>query len=155
MANLEVVEFYNDRGDSKRLFDETNNDFLWEKMPFSFLHENTVILVMMAICRNLYHFLTNFISKKLNFIKPTFRLKKFIFRFMVVSSKWITKGRQQILRLLNLKKTIFKNLIFKLRIQGINKKMPRVATPCIFIYTVYVIVLKKMYSYLLLPPPPL
>ena len=135
MANLEVVEFYNDRGDSKRLFDETNNDFLWEKMPFSFLHENTVILVMMAICRNLYHFLTNFISKKLNFIKPTFRLKKFIFRFMVVSSKWITKGRQQILRLLNLKKTIFKNLIFKLRIQGINKKIPRVATPCIFIYS--------------------
>lgn len=104
MTDLEVVEFYNDRGDSERLFDEMNNDFLWKKMPFSFLHENTVFLVMMAICRNLYHFLTDFISKKLDFIKPTFRLKKFIFRFMVVPSKWITRGRQHILKLFSAKK---------------------------------------------------
>ena len=104
MTGLEVVEFYNDRGDSERLFDEMNNDFLWKIMPFSFLHENTVFLVMMAICRNLYHFLTDFISKKLDFIKPTFRLKKFIFRFMVVPSKWITQGRQQILKLFSTKK---------------------------------------------------
>lgn len=104
MSDLEVVEFYNDRGDSERLFDEMNNDFLWKKMPFSFLHENTVFLVMMAICRNLYHFLTDFISKKLDFIKPTFRLKKFIFRFMVVPSKWTTRGRQQILKLFSARK---------------------------------------------------
>ena len=104
MTGFEVVEFYNDRGDSERLFDEMNNDFLWKKMPFSFLHENTVFLIMMAICRNLYHFLTDFISKKLDFIKPTFRLKKFIFRFMVVPSKWITQGRQQILKLFSTKK---------------------------------------------------
>jgi len=62
MTDLEVVEFYNARGDSERLFDEMNNDFLWKKMPFSFLQENTVFLVMMAICRNLFHFLTDFIS---------------------------------------------------------------------------------------------
>ena len=104
MTDLEVIEFYNDRDEGERLFDEMNNDFLWEKMPFSFLHENTVFLAMMAICRNLYHFLTDFISKKLDFIKPTFRLKKFIFRFMVVPSKWITRGRQQILKLFSAKK---------------------------------------------------
>lgn len=66
-------------------------------------NKNTVFLVMMAICRNLCHFLTDFISKKLDFIKPTFRLKKFIFRFMVVTSKWITQG-QQILKLFSAKK---------------------------------------------------
>jgi len=104
MTNLEVVEFYNDRGESERLFDEMNNDFLWKKMPFSFLHENTVFLVMMAICRNLFHFLTEFISKRVDFIKPTFRLKKFIFRFMVVPSKWISQGRQQVLKLFTTKK---------------------------------------------------
>lgn len=70
MSDKDVVEFYNDRGESERLFDEMNNDFLWKKMPFSFLHENTVFLVMMAICRNLYHFLIEFISRKLDFIKP-------------------------------------------------------------------------------------
>lgn len=103
MSNCEIVEFYNDRGESERLFDEMNNDFLWKKMPFSFLHENTVFLIMMAICRNLFHFLTDFISKRLDFIKPNYRLKKFIFRFMVVPSKWIKQGRQYILKLFSTK----------------------------------------------------
>jgi hypothetical protein len=99
MTDLEVILFYNARGGSERLFDEMNNDFLWKKMPFSFLHENTVFLIMMAICRNLFHFLTNQVSKCLGFIKPNFRLKKFIYRFVAVPSKWITRGRQQILKL--------------------------------------------------------
>ncbi len=77
MTDLEIVEFYNDRGESDHLFDEMNNDFLWEKMPFSFLHENTVFLIMMGICRNLFHFFTDFLSKKLDFIKPNFRLIKY------------------------------------------------------------------------------
>ncbi|WP_144963214.1 transposase [Gillisia sp. Hel_I_86] len=98
MTDLEVINFYNDRGNSERLFDEMNNDFLWKKMPFSFLQENTVFLIMMGICRNLYHFLTGFISKKLDFIKPNYRLKKFIFRFMAVPAKWIKRGRQWILK---------------------------------------------------------
>jgi len=104
MTDKEIVEFYNDRGQSERLFDEMNNDFLWKKMPFSFLNENTVFLVMMAICRNLFHFLTEFISRKLDFIKPNFRLKKFIFRFMVVPSKWIRQGRRDVLKLFTSKK---------------------------------------------------
>lgn len=103
MTDIEVVEFYNNRGESERLFDEMNNDFLWKKMPFSFLHENTVFLIMMAICRNLFHFLTDFVSKKLDFIKPNFRLKKFIFRFIVVPAKWIKRGRQQVLKLFSSK----------------------------------------------------
>lgn len=103
LTDLEVVNFYNDRGDSERLFDEMNNDFLWKKMPFSFLQENTVFLIMMAICRNLYHFLTEFISQKLDFIEPTFRLKRFIFRFMTVPAKWIKRGRQRVLKLFTYK----------------------------------------------------
>lgn len=104
MSDLEVILFYNARGESERLFDEMNNDFLWKKMPFSFLHENTVFLVVTAICRNMFHFLTDFVSKKLNFIKSNFRLKKFIYRFMVVPSKWIKQGRQHILKLFSTKK---------------------------------------------------
>jgi hypothetical protein len=46
MTGLEVIEFYNQRGACERLFDEMNNDFLWKKMPFSFLGQNTVFLVM-------------------------------------------------------------------------------------------------------------
>jgi hypothetical protein len=104
MSDLEVILFYNARGESERVFDEMNNDFHWKKMPFSFLEQNTVFLIMMAICRNMFHFLTDFISKKLDFIKPSFRLKKFIFRFMVVPSKWIKRGRQQVLKLFSTRK---------------------------------------------------
>ena len=53
---------------------------------------------------NLFHFLTKFISRKLDFIKPNFRLKKFIFRFMVVPAKWIKQGRQYVLKLFISKK---------------------------------------------------
>src|SRR5699024_2977606 len=56
-SDSEVVAFYNARGNSERLFDEMNNDFLWKKMPFSFLQENTVFLILTAICRNLFHYL--------------------------------------------------------------------------------------------------
>jgi len=104
LSDLEIIEFYNKRGDSERLFDEMNNDFLWKKMPFSFMNENTVFLIMMAICRNLFHFLTDTISKKIDFVKPNFRLKKFIFRFIVVPAKWIKQGRQEILKLFTKKK---------------------------------------------------
>ena len=74
-----------------------------EKMPFFFLQENTVFLIM-AICRNLFYFLTDFVSKKLYFIKPNYRLKKFIFRFMIVPAKWIKQGRMKVLKLFSDKK---------------------------------------------------
>lgn len=99
MGDLGVIRFYNARGNSERLFDEMNNDFLWKKMPFSFLEQNTVHLLVMAICRNLYHFLLSKISEKTGFVKSNFRLKRFIFRFMTVPAKWIKRGRQWILKL--------------------------------------------------------
>jgi hypothetical protein len=73
-TDLEVVLFYNDRGQSERLFDEMNNDFNWNKLPFSFMNENTVFMVIMAMCRNMYHFLLEYISKKVDFVKTNFRL---------------------------------------------------------------------------------
>lgn len=103
MSDLMVVLFYNQRGESERVFDEMNNDFLWNKLPFSFLEENTVFLTIMAICRNLYHFILDHISKKLDFIKPNYRIKKFIFRFMIVPAKWIKQSRRKVLKLFSKK----------------------------------------------------
>jgi len=99
MDDLEVVGFYNARGNSERLFDEMNNDFLWKKMPFSFLEQNTVFLIMTAICRNLYRFVLSFVAKRVDFVKATFRLKKFIFRFVALPVKWIRRGRGKVLKL--------------------------------------------------------
>jgi hypothetical protein len=98
-SNKDVIEYYNQRGASEIIFDEMNNDFGWKNLPFSFLQENTVYMILMAMCRNFYLIILEKIAKKVDFVLNTFRLKKFIFRFVVVPFKWIERGRQKILKL--------------------------------------------------------
>lgn len=98
-SNKEIIEYYNQRGCCEKIFDEMNNDFGWKNLPFSFLEENTVYMILMAMCRNFYLIILEKIAKKVSFVKDTFRLKKFIFRFVVVPYKWIERGRQKILKL--------------------------------------------------------
>jgi hypothetical protein len=95
----QIVSFYNQRGSAERTFDAMNNDFGWAKLPCSFLKENTSFMILTALYANLYHFiLTNF-SEKLSWVQESFRLKKFIFRFITVAAKWIKTGRQYVLKL--------------------------------------------------------
>ena len=54
MTDDEVVYFYNARGAKEREFDVLKNDFGWNNMPFSKLEQNTVFLLIMAMCKNLY-----------------------------------------------------------------------------------------------------
>ena len=96
-SEKEVIEFYNARGTSEKIFDVMNNDFGWSKLPFSFMNENTVFLIVMAMCRVVYQWLLNRYSKVFPLLKPAYRLKKFIFRFMTVCAKWV-KG-QRIMKL--------------------------------------------------------
>lgn len=98
-SNKEVIEYYNQRGAGEKIFDEMNNDFGWKNLPFSFLNENTVYMILMAMCRNFYLIILEKISQKVSFVKSNFRLKKFIFRFVVVPFKWIKHGGQKILKL--------------------------------------------------------
>ena len=76
-----------------------NNDFGWGNLSFSFLQENTVYMILMAMCRNFYLIILEKISRKISFVKSNLRLKKFIFRFVVVSYKWIKRGGQKTLKL--------------------------------------------------------
>lgn len=99
MTDQEVIEFYNQRGNSEKIFDEMNNDFGWANLPFSFLEHNTVYMLITAMCRNFYLYILDKFSKKVSFVENTFRLKKFIFRFIVVPYKWIKKGGQKTLKL--------------------------------------------------------
>jgi len=93
MSEKEVIEFYNARGTSEKIFDVMNNDFGWSKLPFSFMNQNTVFLIVMAIGRVIYQWLLNGISKVFTSLSPKSRLKKFIFKFVTVAAKWIKKGR--------------------------------------------------------------
>ena len=95
----EVIEYYNQRGTEEKTIDILNNDFGWSKMPFSFMEENTVFLIVMMICKNIYTWLIEKFSKEFSGLKKNFRIKKFIFRFITVPAKWIKRGRRMILKI--------------------------------------------------------
>lgn len=93
MTAHQVTLFYNARGAVEREFDVLKNDFGWKKLPFSYLNENLVYMIVMALCRNIYACLIRKIAKSFKGLVPSDRLKKFIFRYISVPAKWIRKAR--------------------------------------------------------------
>lgn len=106
MTPDQVVLFYNQRGAIEREFDVLKNDFGWKNVPFSTLQYNVVYLILTAICRNIYHYIICSFSKIYRHLSPTFRIKKFIFRFICIPARWIKTSRMSKLR-------IYGNLHFK------------------------------------------
>ena len=86
MTEYEVIKFYNMRGDIERNFDDLKNNFNWHRLPFSFLNENTVFMIISAITSIIYQYLIRKFSKKVKFVKSKHRLKNFIFHFIVCSA---------------------------------------------------------------------
>lgn len=82
----------------EKQFDILKNDFGWSKMPFSKLETNTVFLYLTAICRNLYNKIITTFSQRVKVLRPTDRIKKFLFRFIILPAKWIKRSRQYQLR---------------------------------------------------------
>ena len=50
-STRDIVEFYNKRGGKERIFDDMNNGFGWNRLPKSFMAENTVFLLLTALIR--------------------------------------------------------------------------------------------------------
>lgn len=99
ISDKAAIEFYNQRGASEKIFDVQNNDFNWKSMPHSFLEENTVYLIIMAIAHIVYKWLIKNFSKFVKGLKPNARLKQFIFRFVNTVAKITKSGRRQIIAL--------------------------------------------------------
>lgn len=97
-SKFEIADFYNHRGNVERQFDILKNDFGWNHMPFSNMENNNVFLYFMAIFRNIYAKLIAYFSLKYKYLKPTFRLKKFLFRFIILPARWVYSARQNHLR---------------------------------------------------------
>ena len=95
----EVIEYYNQRGTSEKIFDVMNNDFGWKHLPFSFLNQNGAFMIIMAMIKNFYNYVVKKVSEVFTDINPTTRLKRFIFKFIAVAGKWRYQGRQWILKL--------------------------------------------------------
>ena len=90
---------YNERGASEKNFDIQNNDFGWSHLPFSFMAENMVFMMVTAMLKNFYLYLVRHISDKVKPLKKTSRLKAFILHFVSVPAKWVRTGRQNVLNL--------------------------------------------------------
>ena len=95
----QAIEFYNQRGASEKVFDVQNNDFNWKCMPHSFLQENTLYLIIMAIAHIVYKWFVRTYGKYVKGLKPNARLKQFIFRFVTTVAKITKGGRRQIIAL--------------------------------------------------------
>ena len=95
----EIITFYNERGASEKNFDIQNNDFGWSHLPFSFMAENMVFMMVTAMLKNFYLYLVRHISEKVKPLKKTSRLKAFILHFVSVPAKWVRMGRLNVLNL--------------------------------------------------------
>ena len=95
----DIITFYNERGASEKNFDIQNNDFGWSHLPFSFMAENMVFMMVTAMLKNFYLYLVRHISDKVKPLKKTSRLKTFILHFVSVPAKWVRTGRQNVLNL--------------------------------------------------------
>ena len=95
----EIVEFYNLRGGKERIFDDLNNGFGWDRLPKSFMAENTVFLLLTALVHNFYKFIMERLEEKKFGLKATSRIKAFVFKFITVPAKWIRTSRQFILNI--------------------------------------------------------
>lgn len=99
LIRKEIVEFYNLRGGKERIFDELNNGFGWDRLPKSFMSENTVFLILTAVIRNFYKTIMKKLDVKEFGLKATSRIKTFVFKFISVPAKWIKASRQNVLNL--------------------------------------------------------
>ncbi|MCK5906552.1 MAG: IS1380 family transposase, partial [Flavobacteriales bacterium] len=80
----EVIEYYNQRGKSEKVFDVMNNDFGWNRLPFSFLNQNGTFMIITAMIKNFYSYFISIVSEIFEDLEPISRLKRFVFKFISV-----------------------------------------------------------------------
>lgn len=95
----QVIVFYNTRGNVERLFDIQNNDFNWKHLPSSQMEYNTVYMIIMAVAHIIYRWQINLLSTTDDFLKPNYRIKKFIFSFICVVGEMTHSGRRNVIHL--------------------------------------------------------
>ena len=98
-STRDIVEFYNLRGGKERIFDDMNNGFGWNRLPKSFMAENTAFLLLTALIHNFYKTIMGRLDTKAFGLKKTSRIKAFVFRFISVPAKWIVTARRYVLNI--------------------------------------------------------
>lgn len=103
LSEKEVIEFYNQRGDSEKSNCYLLNDFNCNHLPFMDFDTNTVYLYLMAFCAVLFEWTkTILVKNRTPFIKLTMRTKAVCYHYITVASQITHRARKKII-------TIFSN----------------------------------------------
>ena len=94
----EIILIYNQRGAREKDFDVLNNDFMWKHLPCSYLKENTVFMIIMAMCMNFYSYLIAKLAGVFFGLRTVSRVKSFVFHFITVPAKWTRTARTNCLK---------------------------------------------------------
>ena len=86
-------------GGKERIFDDMNNGFGWNRLPKSFMAQNTVFLLMTALIRNFYKAIMQRLKTHEFGLRATSRIKTFVFKFISVPAKWIKTSRRHVLNI--------------------------------------------------------
>ena len=69
------------------------------RLPKSFMAENTVFLLLTALIHNFYKTIISKLDTKAFGPKATSRIKAFVFKFISVPAKWVRTSRQYVLNI--------------------------------------------------------
>lgn len=96
---MDIVEFYNLRGGKERILDDMGNGFGWGRLPKSSMAENAAFLALTALIRNFYKAVMQRVGVGRFGLKPTSRIKAFVFSFVSVPAKWVRTARRNVLNI--------------------------------------------------------
>lgn len=106
MSNLEVIEFYNKRGnDSENNNKNLLNDFNIHRLPFMDLDTNTVYMGIMAVCSNIFEWIKQILVKnEVEGIEIQHRTKRVFMRYICVCAKFARHAGQTIMVIFSTKR---------------------------------------------------
>lgn len=88
LSDVDVVWTYNQRGAIELNFSVLNNDWNWNKLPFSFLSENTAYMIITAMGLVMYRHIIETFAERVDFVEETDRLKRFHYNVISVAGEW-------------------------------------------------------------------
>ena len=93
------TEKYDAKPTYKKFFYDMNNGLGWNRLPKSFMAQNTVFLLMTAFIRNFYKAIMQRLKTHEFGLRSTSRIKTFVFKFISVPAKWIKTSRRYVLNI--------------------------------------------------------
>jgi len=99
LTDKEVIEFYNQRGDSENSNRYLLNDFNLHHLPFPDMDKNTVYMYLMAMCSVLFDWIkTILVKNETENITLKMRVKAICFHYVAVATNFVYHARQKIIQ---------------------------------------------------------